>query len=58
MSFSIRKIGPKKQNKSLSTHNIIQIIKQKTKKLAELYLKNSINKINIPILYINLDRSV
>ena len=58
MSFSIRKIGPKKQNKSLSTHNIIQIIKQKTKKLAELYLKNRINKINIPILYINLDRSV
>jgi len=42
----------------LSQNKLEEIIKQKTKILAELYLKNPTNKINIPILYINLDTSL
>ena len=64
MSFAIRKLDIKsKLSKNIQTQKntdkIIEIIKQKTKKLAELYLNNPpINKINIPILYINLDSSL
>ena len=64
MSFGIRKTNRQSNSrfnqnqKILSENQVSEIIKQKTKKLAELHLNNPINKINIPILYINLDISL
>ena len=60
MSFSIRKTKTQSMYKTiqLSQNKLEEIINQKTKILAELYLKNPTNKINIPILYINLDKSL
>jgi GR25 family glycosyltransferase involved in LPS biosynthesis len=61
MSFAIRKTiksnhkipqVPQVTHESLSV-----IIKDNMKILAHLYLENPINKVNIPILYLNLDRS-
>jgi GR25 family glycosyltransferase involved in LPS biosynthesis len=63
MSFGIRKTNTQSNSRivkqqKLSENQVSEIIKQKTKKLAELHLNNPINKINIPILYINLDTSL